>query len=101
MLEQGKEKLEDGISVLVFPEGTRVAPGVEKKYSAGGAELAITSNSVILPLAHNAGHCWPAHKIIKRPGTVKVVIGKPIDPAGRQSREVIREVEAWIRSQSV
>jgi len=98
LLEQGKQNLDNGISVLVFPEGTRVAPGVHKKYSAGGAELAINAGRLILPIAHNAGHCWPAHKFIKHPGTVKVVIGKPIDPAGRTAKEAIGEVENWIRN---
>lgn len=98
LLEQGKQNLDNGISVLVFPEGTRVAPGVHKKYSAGGAELAINAGRLILPVAHNAGHCWPAHKFIKNPGTVKVVIGQPIDPAGRTAKEAIGEVEDWIRN---
>jgi len=97
LLEQGKKKLEDGISILVFPEGTRVTPGIEKKYSAGGAELAISSGAPIVPVAHNAGLFWPAHKIIKHPGTIRVVIGEPINPTGRNAREVTQEVEAWIR----
>lgn len=97
LLEQGRGKLDEGISVLVFPEGTRVSPGVVKKYSAGGAELAILAGKLIVPVAHNAGEFWPAHRILKHPGTIRVVIGKPIDPAGRTARDVIREVEEWIR----
>ncbi len=97
VLDQGQEKLKSNISVLIFPEGTRVAPGVEKKFSAGGVQLAILAGRKILPVAHNAGVCWPAHKIIKHPGTIKVVIGTPIDPAGRNPKEVIREIETWIR----
>lgn len=98
LLEQGREKLHAGISVLVFPEGTRVNPGVIKKYSAGGAELAITSGVSILPVAHNAGICWPAHGFIKKPGVIDVVIGQPIDPAGRIAKDVTREIEAWVRA---
>jgi 1-acyl-sn-glycerol-3-phosphate acyltransferase len=97
LLEQGKVNLNNGYSVLVFPEGTRVNPGVEKKYSAGGAELAIGAGKLILPVAHNAGLYWPAHRFIKHPGIIKVVIGQPIDPAGRKARDVIQEVETWIR----
>lgn len=97
LLEQGKQKLDGGFSVLVFPEGTRVAPGVEKKYSAGGAELAVTNNKKVLPVAHNAGLYWPARRFLKYPGTIQVVIGKPIDPAGKTAREVTREAESWIR----
>ena len=97
LLEQGKKNLDHGISVLVFPEGTRVAPGVKKKYSAGGAELAISAGKQIVPVAHNAGNCWPAHKVIMHSGTISVVIGKPIETAGRSAKEVTAEVEAWIR----
>jgi len=97
LLEQGRENLDDGFSVLVFPEGTRVEPGSEKKYSAGGAELAIASGRMIVPLAHNAGLFWPAHKFVKHAGTIRIVIGKPIDPTGRKARDVTREVEAWTR----
>ena len=97
LIQQGRAKLEDGFSVLVFPEGTRVEPGIEKRYSAGGTELARAGGKLILPSAHNAGQVWPAHRIIKHSGTIDVVIGKPIDPAGRNSREVTLEVERWIR----
>lgn len=97
MLEQGKASLDNGISVLVFPEGTRVAPGVEKKYSAGGAELAVAAGRPIVPVAHNAGLFWPAHKFIKHAGTIQVEIGKPIDTSGRNAKELTREVETWIR----
>lgn len=97
LLEQGRASLANGINVLVFPEGTRVAPGAIKKFSAGGAELAITAGTPIVPVAHNAGLFWPAHRFVKHAGIIDVVIGKPVDPAGRKARDVIQEVEAWIR----
>lgn len=97
LLAQGKAHLDDGISVLVFPEGTRVSPGVQKKFSAGGAELAISAGRPVLPIAHNAGIYWPAHKIIKKPGTIRVVIGKAIATSGRDAKEITREVEGWVR----
>lgn len=97
LLIEGKKRLADGISVLVFPEGTRVAPGEEKKFSSGGTELAITAEAIILPVAHNAGTCWPSHKFLKKPGTIDVIIGKPLPAKGRDARELTEEVQAWIR----
>ena len=97
LLTEGPKRLQWGLSVLVFPEGTRIEVGQEKKYLTGGAELAIKANSVVLPVAHNAGYCWPAHKFAKRPGMIDVVIGKPIPTAGREARELTEEVQAWIR----
>ncbi|MES2624016.1 MAG: lysophospholipid acyltransferase family protein [Pseudomonadota bacterium] len=97
LLVEGKKRLYDGISVLVFPEGTRIAPGVEKKYSSGGAELAITAEAIILPVAHNAGLFWPSHKFLKRPGIVDVIIGKPVPAKGRDARELTEEIQTWTR----
>lgn len=97
LMSQGRQRLADGISVLIFPEGTRIEPGVEKKFSSGGAELAIQAGVSVLPVAHNAGLHWPARRFMKYPGTIDLVIGKPIDPAGKTAKEVTAEAEAWIR----
>jgi 1-acyl-sn-glycerol-3-phosphate acyltransferase len=97
VLEQGKNRLDQNISVLIFPEGTRVKPGDNKKYQTGGAVLAIECNATVLPVAHNAGHYWPSGKFLKYPGMLTVNIGKPIDTANRSARELIEEVESWIK----
>jgi 1-acyl-sn-glycerol-3-phosphate acyltransferase len=97
LMVEGPKRLEMGLSVLVFPEGTRTEVGQMKKFFPGGAELAIKAGAVILPVAHNAGTCWPAHKFAKRSGVIDVVIGKPIPTAGRESRELTEEVQGWIR----
>ncbi len=60
--------------------------------------LAIETGSVVLPVAHNAGYHWPSGKFIKYPGTITVTIGEPIDSSGRSARELIEEVEGWIRA---
>jgi 1-acyl-sn-glycerol-3-phosphate acyltransferase len=98
MLVEGPKRLQRGLSVLVFPEGTRIEIGQQKKFLTGGAELAITAGAIVLPVAHNAGSCWPARKFSKRPGIVDVVIGKPIPAAGREARELTEEVQTWIRN---
>jgi 1-acyl-sn-glycerol-3-phosphate acyltransferase len=97
LLTEGPKRLEAGLSVLVFPEGTRIEVGQEKKYLTGGADLAIKAGALILPVAHNAGLFWPARKFAKRPGTIDVIVGKPIPAAGREARELTAEVEATIR----
>ena len=95
-MEQGVQRLSAGISVLIFPEGTRVEPGVKSKYARGGTNIAIKANAPIVPIALNAGEFWPAGTLLKRPGTISVVIGEPIDSRGRDSRELTEQVEAWI-----
>ena len=74
-LEEGIKRLSTGISVLIFPEGTRVSPGEKGKYARGGINIAIKANAPIVPIALNAGEFWPADKFLKFPGTISVVIG--------------------------
>ncbi|HEY0962405.1 MAG TPA: lysophospholipid acyltransferase family protein [Pseudomonadales bacterium] len=97
LMVEGPQRLAMGLSVLVFPEGTRTEVGEQKKFFPGGAGLAIKAGALVLPVAHNAGLCWPARRFAKRPGLIDVVIGKPIPTAGRESRELTEEVQNWIR----
>ena len=96
VIRQGVEHLRQGQWVLVFPEGTRVAPGVRQRYGIGGAVLAAHSGCSILPVALNSGECWPRGKFIKRPGTIQVVFGPVLDSNGRSPQELTRQVEEWI-----
>lgn len=99
LLEQGKQRLEDGFCVVVFPEGTRMPYGVRGKYKIGGSLLAEHSGALISPVAHNAGKFWGRNAFSKHPGTVVMSIGKPIDPAGLKAEEINRRVEEWIEAE--
>jgi len=96
VLDQGRERLAAGIWILIFPEGTRVEPGQTRKYGMSGALLASQTGALIVPVAHNAGDFWTRRALVKKPGLIRVVIGPPITSAGRDPRELNREVEAWI-----
>jgi len=95
---QGKARLASGFWVLVFPEGTRVAPGQKGQYQPGGPWLASKSGVPVLPVAHNAGRCWPKNAFIKHPGLITVVIGPAIPTAGRKPAQILAEAEAWIEN---
>lgn len=98
LLHKGRQLLnEKGVSVLIFPEGTRLSPGESRKFSSGGAELAISADVPIIPVAHNAGHFWPARRFTKFPGIIRVRIGQPIVTQEKSPKELAREAEAWIR----
>lgn len=97
--ERGKQRLDQGFWVLIFPEGTRKAPGERGKYQIGGAWLAAKAGAPVVPVAHNAGEVWPKHAFIKYPGTITVRIGPPIATEGRKPGDVLAETEAWIEAE--
>ncbi|HUJ86059.1 MAG TPA: lysophospholipid acyltransferase family protein [Burkholderiales bacterium] len=99
LVRLGKERLEQGFWVVVFPEGTRIPPGERRKYQPGGAMLAEHSGAPVVPVAHNAGLLWPRNAFRKRPGTVTVRIGPAIDSAGRDAKTINALAEQWIEQQ--
>ena len=98
MVEQGKKKLDQGRWIIIFPEGTRVAPGKRNRYKIGGSILASQVDYPVVPIAHNAGEYWPRHSLIKWPGTITVAIGPAIKGFGRQPDDIKEEVETWIEN---
>ena len=99
IIEQGKKLLDQGRILVVFPEGTRTAPGERRKYAIGGAMLAEKSGYPVIPIAHNAGVFWKRRDLKKYPGTIDVVVGEPIETKGRKASEINSMVENWIEGQ--
>lgn len=99
IVQQGSQRLEEGLWVTIFPEGTRVAPGKVGRYGIGGALLATRTGTPILPIAHNAGEFWGRYAFRKRAGRVKVVIGPLIRTEGRDAISVNNDVQRWIEGQ--
>jgi len=100
MLEQGRQRLAQGFWIIIFPEGTRIAPGQRGRYQIGGAWLAVHTGAPVLPIAHNAGRLWRKNAFLKFPGTIIVSIGKPIDPQGLTPEELNRRVEDWVETET-
>lgn len=99
LVAHGKDRLARGLWVVIFPEGTRTAPGQRGKYHIGGAWLASHTQSTVVPVAHNAGRYWRKNSFKKYPGTIQVVIGPPIETAGLKPDEVNKRVESWIEAE--
>lgn len=98
VIEQGQERLQRGIWIVVFPEGTRMAPGTTRRYGIGGAALAAESGYPVVPVAHNAGSFWPRRGFLKKPGTIRVVIGPVIHTHGKSAEDINRAAEKWIET---
>jgi 1-acyl-sn-glycerol-3-phosphate acyltransferase len=98
VVEQGRDRLEEGDWIMVFPEGTRMPLGQTRRYGVSGGLLAAETGRMIVPVAHNAGFFWPRRGLIKKPGTIRVVIGPPVAAAGRDVREVNQEIQSWIEA---
>ncbi|MGH8764137.1 MAG: lysophospholipid acyltransferase family protein [Burkholderiales bacterium] len=99
MARRGKERLDQGFWVVVFPEGTRVAPGERREYRQGGAWLAAHAGAPVVPVAHNAGRVWPRNSFLKYPGKVTVRIGPAIESAGQKPEAINALAEQWIETQ--
>jgi 1-acyl-sn-glycerol-3-phosphate acyltransferase len=96
LLDKGATYLNEGLWVVVFPEGTRTPDGEINKFGIGGAMLAQKSGHPVIPIAHNAGKYWPRYSFLKYPGTIKVKIGPAIESRGRKAADINAEAEAWI-----
>ncbi len=99
VVEQGKRLLAQGVWVIMFPEGTRIPRGQTGNYKTGGTRLAIETGAPVIPIAVNSATVWPRKGFIKYPGTVTVVIGQAIPSQGRESEELMRQVQSVIEAE--
>lgn len=99
LLRQGKERLEMGFCVVIFPEGTRIPYGQRGKYKIGGALLSASTGVPVVPIAHNAGKLWGRNSFMKHPGVITMSIGPAIDPAGLKADEINQRAEEWIEAE--
>lgn len=93
-----KRMLDDGMWVMIFPEGTRMPPGTTRRYGISGALLAEKTGRPIIPVAHNAGDFWRRNAFLKHPGTIQVRVGRPMYPDGSKPEDFNREIQAWVEA---
>jgi 1-acyl-sn-glycerol-3-phosphate acyltransferase len=97
LLRVGQQRLEDGISVVIYPEGTRQPAGTIGSFNIGGAMLAARAGVEVLPIAHNSGDCWPSRSLLRLPGTIRLRIGEPLAVAGKSPKQITAEAKTWIQ----
>ena len=99
IVAQGRDRLAQGFGVMIFPEGTRVAPGEVGRYGIGGAWLATHTGAPVVPVAHNAGEYWPKNSFLKRPGLITLSIGPVIQTQGLKPDALNEQVKTWIETE--
>ncbi|KDN95726.1 hypothetical protein EI16_05370 [Hydrogenovibrio marinus] len=98
VINQGNEKLAEGVWVVIFPEGTRTSYGKIGKINTGGAILANRSKAKTYFVSHNAGQCWPSGSLLIHPGMIDVYISPSIDPTAFSVEEINQQLEDWFRT---
>jgi 1-acyl-sn-glycerol-3-phosphate acyltransferase len=99
LVEQGRDRLDHGYTVIIFPEGTRSQPGSKNRYKVGGAHLAVETGTPVIPVALNSGEFWGRNALFKRCGMATVSVGPAIDPTGLTANEITHRAEAWIEAE--
>jgi len=97
---QGSDRLNKGISVVVFPEGTRQPYNQLGDYQNGGAAIAKKTGYDIIPVYHNAGKIWPKGSFIKKSGVITIVIGETISSSSMTSSGITEVIRNWTLEQA-
>ena len=97
--KMGVQRLQNDSNLLIFPEGTRMPVGQLGTFKRSAVDIAKAANVPIIPLFHNSGEFWLNKKFIKKPGVAKVIVGNPIDPQNKDSKEIMAEIQAWMEQQ--
>jgi len=92
MTENAKAEIARGRQIIIFPEGTRRAPGAEPKYKFGVAHLYAELGVPCMPVALNSGLFWPRRSFMRYPGTIRVEILDPIVP-GLDKQEFVKRLQ--------
>lgn len=95
LVAEGLKRLQAGLWVVIFPEGTRMPPGVLGEIKIGGPMLAAKADVPSYLVAHNAGEMWPKNSFLKYPGTIRVVISEPFNFYGLPPKQIAEQMKAW------
>ncbi len=95
--EQGRARIAAGMSVVVFPEGTRMSPDSSAEWHPGGAWLAKEAGVPAVPVSVDSGRCWSKNAFFKRAGLITVRIGPPISP-DLPVKEINARARRWVEA---
>jgi 1-acyl-sn-glycerol-3-phosphate acyltransferase len=97
MIPAVQARLAEGAQIIIFPEGTRVAPGARQPYQPGIAAIAAVAHVPLVPVALNSGLFWGRRQLRKKPGTITLEMLPPLPPC-EDRRALLAELETRIES---
>ena len=97
LVREAQARFAEGRQVVIFPEGTRTAPGADAEYKPGIAALYRQIDVPVHPVATNSGVHWPAHGFLRQPGTIVFEYLEPIPP-GLKRAEFMRTLRERIET---
>ena len=95
LLRSAQDAVAAGRQIIIFPEGTRVAPGAEVPLRPGVAALASRTGLPVIPVATDSGRRWGRRAFFKQPGPIHIVVGTPLPPGLRQDALLTALRHAW------
>ncbi len=98
IVRDAKDRVSAGRSIVIFPEGTRTAPGAKVPYQPGVAALYRHLDCPVVPVALNSGLFWGRRSFMKRPGTITISFLDPVPP-GLDRRTFMAEIESRIETE--
>lgn len=99
MLSAARKARDEGRKIVIFPQGTRLPPGVKKPYKIGVGALYEDLGIPVVPMALNSGLFWPKKGLLKRPGVITIAFLPPIPP-GLTRDAMMQELEDRLESES-
>ncbi|GGC36046.1 1-acyl-sn-glycerol-3-phosphate acyltransferase [Siccirubricoccus deserti] len=99
LLKAGRAAAEAGRQIVIFPEGTRVAPGVRVPYQPGVLALAAATGLPVVPVATDSGRYWGRRSFCKCPGTITVAVLPPL-PTELRRDALMERLEAEIEAET-
>ena len=99
LMQAAKARMDQGLSLLIFPEGTRVPPGERRPYRSGIAALYTQLGRPVVPVALHTGHVWAKGPFAKRPGHAVIQFLEPIPP-GMERKAFMALLEERIETAS-
>ncbi|MFZ9036212.1 MAG: lysophospholipid acyltransferase family protein [Francisellaceae bacterium] len=99
VIAAGKDRLELGLSIVIFPEGTRVAAGQYPKFHKTAMSLAKSTGAKVVPVAHNSGLCWPRKFGLIKPGSITLSFGEMVSPKEMTIDELNSHCYQWINTE--